>query len=200
MYSAPALWALGGLLLLYVGIEVGVGSWAITYLDRAASVPAEQAALAASGYWLALTGGRLAGAGIGTRLGSRGLLTLALSGALAGGLVLLLSGGNAAVMVVGLLLIGLSFGPVYPTMVARTAATFPHATSRAGAAVMAMGSVGGIVLPWLLGWTLESGGPYASISVAAAGTLAMLALHAAPQLTRARARRAAARLAGGKSE
>jgi fucose permease len=165
-------------------------------------VPPEQAALAASGYWFALTAGRLTGAGIGARLGSRALLTLALSGVLGGALVLLLSGGNAAVMVGGLLLMGLSLGPVYPTAVARTAALFPYAPSRAGAAVMAMGSVGGMVLPWLLGSTLEWGGPYTSIAVAASGALAMLVLHAAPQLTEARraraGARAAARLAGGK--
>jgi fucose permease len=195
VYSSPALWALGGLLMLYVGTEIGVGNWAIAYLGQAAAVPAEQAALAASGYWLALTVGRLGGAGAGTRLGSRRLLTVALSGALAGALVLLLSGSNPVVMVAGLLLMGLSLGPVYPTVVARTTATFPDAPARAGAAVMAMGSVGGMVLPWLLGSSLEWGGPYTSIAVAGASALAMLALHAAPQLTRARARRAEARAA-----
>jgi fucose permease len=203
VYASPALWALGGLLLLYVGVEVGVGSWAITYLGRAASVGIEPAALAASGYWLALTAGRLVGAAVGGRLGSRGLLTLALSGTFAGSLVLLLSSGNAAVMVAGLLLMGASLGPVYPTVVALTTATFPYGPARAGAAVMALGSVGGMVLPWLLGATIEWGGAYTSIAVAATGALAMLALHAAPQLTRARARRAsarAARLAEGKSE
>jgi fucose permease len=204
VYRSPALWALGGLLLVYVGVEIGVGSWAITYLGRAASVSVEQAALAASGYWLALTAGRLAGAGVGVRLGSRGLLTLALSGAFAGSLMLLLSAGSAALMVGGLLLIGASFGPVYPTVVALTTAIFPYGPARAGAAVMAMGSVGGMVLPWLLGATLEWGGPYASISVASAGALAMLALHATPRLARARTRRAgaraAARLAESKSE
>ncbi len=86
VYSSPALWALGGLLMLYVGTEIGVGNWAIAYLGQAAAVPAEQAALAASGYWLALTAGRLGGAGAGTRLGSRRLLTVALSGALSGAL------------------------------------------------------------------------------------------------------------------
>lgn len=204
VYASPALWALGGLLLLYVGTEIGVGSWAITYLGRAASVATEPAALAASGYWLALTAGRLAGAAGGMRLGSRGLLTLALSGALAGALTLLLSGGSAIAMVGGLLLMGLSLGPVYPTVVALTTATFPYGPARAAAAVMAMGSVGGMVLPWLLGATLEWAGPYASIAVAASGALAMLALHATPQLIRARSRRAHARaaatLAEGQSE
>ena len=182
VYRAPALWALGVVLLIYVGAEAGAGSWAITYLNRSAALGLDVAAFVVSGFWLALTGGRLLGAIVGAWLGASNLLTVSFVGATAGALVLLLSGGSAPVMATGLLLFGFSLGPVYPTVVSLAATTFVQGAGRAASFVMALGSIGGMIIPWLVGVVLEWGGTYASIGVLAACGAAMLALHLGPKL------------------
>jgi fucose permease len=187
VYRAPALWVLGGVLLIYVGAEAGAGSWAITYLNRSAALRLDEAAFLVSGFWLALTSGRLLGAIVGVWLSARSLLTVSFVGATAGTLVLLLSGGSAPVMAAGLLLFGFSLGPVYPTVVSVATTTFVEAPGKAAGFVMAVGSIGGMIIPWLLGVVLEWGGTYASIGVLAACVAAMLALHVGPQLARGRA-------------
>src|SRR5215212_5404369 len=82
LLRSALLWAFGGLLLLYVGTETGMGGWTATYMERTTTVGAAAAALVTSGFWLALTGGRVAGALIGARVAAGMLLRLSLIGAL----------------------------------------------------------------------------------------------------------------------
>lgn len=177
VYRSPLLWALGALLLLYVGIENGIGGWTPTYLLRTTALGATAAALATSGFWLALTGGRVIGTLLGARLAPNVLLFISLSGALLGGVVLALSTGNATLTIAAVLILGLCFGPIFPTALSITTATFQRAAGTAASVVVAMGSIGGMVLPWLQGALLERSGPPASVLLVAGGTLAMLALH-----------------------
>jgi len=174
LFRSSLLWAFGGLLLLYVGIETGIGGWTATYMDRTTSIGAASAALVTSGFWLALTGGRVAGALIGARVAAGMLLRLCLAGALAGAVLLAISPGNAVPTVVAVLLIGFCFGPVFPTALSIVTATFRRAPGTAASVVVAMGSLGGMLLPWVQGTLLESRGPAASVIFVAAGTLAML--------------------------
>lgn len=176
LIRSPLLWAFGGLLLLYVGTETGIGGWTATYMERTATIGAAAAALVTSGFWLALTGGRVAGALIGARVAAGVLLRLSLAGALVGTVLLAISPGNAALTVVAVILIGFCFGPIFPTALSIVTATFRRAPGTATSVVVAMGSLGGMLLPWVQGALLESRGPAASVVLVAAGTLAMLAL------------------------
>ena len=177
LYRSPLLWALGLLLLLYVGTENGVGGWLPTYLLRTTTLAAASAALATSAFWLALTGGRVVGALLGTRLAPHALLFISLAGSLAGGLILALSAGSAPLTIAGVLVLGLCFGPIFPTTLAITTGTFRHSAGTAASVVVALGSVGGMLLPWLQGVLLDRSGPSASMWLVALSTLAMLALH-----------------------
>jgi len=177
LFRTPLLWALGVLILLYVGVENGIGSWTTVYLASTTRLGQATAALATSGFWLALTGGRVIAALIGTRLTPDRLLLLALIGAFAGGVLLASSVGNAPLTIAAVLGMGLCFGPVFPTTLAITTATFRQAPGTAASAVVAMGSFGGMLLPWLQGVLLERVSPAASVLLVAAGALGMLALH-----------------------
>ncbi|HEX9440770.1 MAG TPA: MFS transporter [Roseiflexaceae bacterium] len=177
LFRTPLLWALGVLVLLYVGVENGIGSWTTAYLASTTRLDHATAALAASGFWLALTGGRVIAALIGTRLTPNRLLLIALIGAFAGGVLLVASVGNAPLTIAAVLFMGLCFGPVFPTTLAITTATFRQAPGTAASAVVAMGSFGGMLLPWLQGVLLERVSPAASVLLVAAGALGMLALH-----------------------
>jgi fucose permease len=177
LFRMPLLWALGVLVLIYVGVENGIASWTTTYLASTTRLDHATAALATSGFWLALTGGRVIAALIGIRLTPNRLLLIALSGAFAGGVLLVASVGNAPLTIAAVLCMGLCFGPVFPTTLAITTATFRQAPGTAASAVVAMGSVGGMLLPWLQGVLLERVSPAASVLLVAAGALGMLALH-----------------------
>ena len=176
LLRSPLLWVFGGLLLLYVGTETGIGGWTTTYMERTTTIGAAAAALVTAGFWLALTGGRVAGALIGARVAAGVLLRLSLAGALAGAVLLAISPGNAALTVVAVILIGFCFGPIFPTALSIVTATFRRAPGTAASVVVAMGSLGGMLLPWAQGTLLESRGPSASTVLVAASALSMLAI------------------------
>lgn len=186
VYRSPMLWALGGLLGLYVGVEVGVGGWATAYIDRTTTLGRESASLVTSGFYMALTGGRLIGAVIGSRLDPFKLMLFSLVGALFSGTFFSLATGNAGLTVASVLLLGLCLGPVYPTTMALTTTAFPFAPGRAVGLIAAMGSLGGAALPWLEGVLLERVSPQAAAIYTAAITLALLAMFMGVRVIRAR--------------
>lgn len=180
-WRVPILWMLGAMVFMYVGLENGMGGWTAAHLERATGLAAARAALATSGFWLALTCGRLAAAALGTRLTPERLLLLGTLVALAGGALLTLSSG-VSLAIAGVLLLGLGFGPVFPTIAAITASRFRGASGAATGIVVALGSAGGALLPWLQGALLELQGPRASASMVLAGTAVMLLIHLGYQL------------------
>jgi fucose permease len=174
IYRAPLLWGMGAIVLLYVGTETGMGGWTTTYVEQTLRVSIESAALVTAGFWLALTAGRMTSAALGLRITPRRLLAASLAGAVIGGIILVLGLGNLALTIAGVLLIGFCFGPVYPTMVAVTTATFPSGPGKAVSITAASGSVGGMAMPWLQGVLLNRAGPAFSSVFTLVGEMAML--------------------------
>lgn len=175
----PLLWFFSLFLLIYVGAENGAGGWVSIYLQQTTSLAAASAALGASGFWLALTLGRLCGAWLGARWPARTLVYASLAVALAGGALIVASTGNAPLSILGFLLLGFGFGPIYPTTLAILTATFHQAPGTATSLAVAMGSVGGMLLPWLQGVLLESFGPRPGALLLPLTVLLMLASMAA---------------------
>jgi len=177
--KSPLLWMLGLLLLVYVGIENGTGGWAPTYLERVTGIAAADAALATSGFWMAITASRFIGALIGTRLPAPALLAGSLVTAALGSLLMVIGSASTIATVAGILLLGLGFGPVFPTTIALVTAAFPTTSGSAAGAAVALGSLGGMLLPLAQGWVLERTGPSGSLAMTIAATLSMLLLFAA---------------------
>jgi fucose permease len=172
------LWLSGVLLLIYTGTEVGFAGWLTVYMITSAKLAPAAAALVVSGFWLALTTGRAIGAGLGLRLAPQSLLATSLFGMLAGAAVLLTSVGHFEGSVAGVLLFGLSCGPVFPTVLALvTAAT--RGSGTAAGLVLALGNGGGLIIPALLGWLLNRYGPVSTAGTLLGAALAMVALYAA---------------------
>jgi fucose permease len=176
IYASPLLWALGFIVLVYVGIETGMGGWTTAYMQLAAQLPAETATLVTAGFWLALTAGRMISAALGLRVGSRELLAAGLLGSFFGGLLLLAGQGNALLSVAAVLWIGFCFGPVYPTLMSIITLMFQESPGKAAGVAASLGSVGGMLLPWLQGILLERSGPPASAALSTGGALVMVAV------------------------
>jgi len=163
LYRTPMLYGLGLIILLYVGIENGMGGWTTEYVQRTVGFTTDRAAMVTSGFWLALTLGRMLSAGLGLRLKPTVLLAGATALAVAGGALLAFGVGAQLPTVAGVALIGFCFGPVYPTMMAITTGAFPNTPGKAAGLVAASGSLGGMALPWVQGVALERlGAPYSA--------------------------------------
>jgi len=186
IYRSPLLWGLGLLILVYVGTENGMGGWITTYVTRTTVLKIDQAAMVASGFWLALTAGRILSAVLGLRITSLNLLAASLLAALAGSLVLIASTGIIPLTVVAVLVIGFSFGSIYPTCLAFTTAVFSQGPGKAASVVAAMGSLGGMALPWLQGVLLVRSGPATSSWFTATSSLLMFSLIVIIQVYRGR--------------
>ncbi len=189
LYRSPLLWTLSIVLALYVGLEAALGGWTTTYLQATAAMRLELAALVVSGYWLALTAGRLVNSWLGMRLTADRVMLLSLGGAVAGGCILALSTGTAALSIAAVLVVGFSFGAIFPTGLAIITGRFAAHAGKATSVAQAMGSVGGMTLPWLIGLVLTRASPAASMACVAAGIIAMFSCYLW-------ARRLAARAAG----
>jgi MFS transporter, FHS family, L-fucose permease len=187
--SAPrpaALWLPGLLLLVYTGTEVGFAGWLTVYMITSANLVPAAAALVASGFWLALTSGRAIGAGLGLRLAPQALLAISLLGMLAGAALLLASVGNLGPSIAGVLLFGLSCGPIFPTALALiTGASRGRGTTMS--LTLALGNGGGLIVPALLGWLLDRYGPGPMAAMLLGAALTMLALCLATIQVEARA-------------
>ena len=174
--SPASVWLIGLLLLIYTGTEIGFAGWVTVYMARSAGLALTEAALMASAFWLALTGGRVLGAVLGMRITARALLLTALCGLLLGaGLLSLSVGGSYGFALAGVLLLGLSCGPVFPTSLALITAAARGGNNAAGLA-LGMGNSGGLVLPALMGLLLARYGPSAMVAMLVVCALAMLSL------------------------
>ena len=176
MLSRPLIWAISGVMFLYCGSELGIGAWLFLYLRTAGALSPLLASSGVSLYWLGLVCGRA----FGGRLGHRTALpqfTMLASVLSAAALVILIAapaaGGLAASAV---FLIGFGYGPVFPNMIAVGAARFPAEVGRMTSIVVADGSLGGIIAPWIMGHAIADVSARASMEVALAATIAMAAL------------------------
>lgn len=171
---SPFLWLLALLLLVYVGIEVGLGGWAFTYGREAAGLSGPAAALLSSGFWAALTVGRLLSPWVLRRWTAPALLIAATGISLAGSVLLLVAGMHPLTLWAGVVLTGIGFGPVWPVAFALAARAFPSAAGSASGVLAMVSACGGLFIPWLQGLALDTGGPAAGITVTVAGGVVLV--------------------------
>src|SRR5215469_1463208 len=152
-----------GMLAVYVGVELSMGSWGFSYLVQGRHLAESLAGYLVSGYWLGLTLGRFIISPIATRFGVTAVRLMygCLAGILgASTLVWLIPG--AAGTGVALMLLGFFLGPVFPTTMALAPQmTEPRLQSTAIGVMNAASTVGGSALPWLAGVIGQGAGIWA---------------------------------------
>ena len=162
LFKSPLLWTLAAITLLYVGIETGMGGWITTYMNRTTSLSLETAALVTSGFWMALSLGRLTNSWLGLHLAPERILWTNLCGAAAGSLVFAFSTGSQWISIFAIILMGFSFGAIYPTLVASVSTAFPERRGQAVSIMSSFGSGGGMLIPVMMGYLIEQFGPSSS--------------------------------------
>ncbi len=174
----PAVLLGAALLAIYVGLELGVGNWAYSYLVDARSTSDLVAGYTVSGYWLGLTLGRFLISPLAFRLGltQAGLMYACLGGVTAAATLTWLipvTGVTSA----GFVLLGFFLGPIFPTtMAVAPLLTSPGLVPTAIGIMNAGSVVGGAALPWLAGAIAEGVGPWTLLPMAVALALLQLAI------------------------
>jgi len=131
----PGVLVLGFLLFCQSGNEASISGWTSTYVG-AAGLGARTATLILAGYWAALMAGRLA---------VSGLLKVV------GKLQLVLANRSEAMLVAGVLVIGLSYAGVFPTALAIAGDTYRKMAGTVFGLLFAIALVGGMSFPWAVG-------------------------------------------------
>jgi fucose permease len=135
---------------LYTGVETTVGQWAFSWLRESRGLTIEAAGSWTSAYWASLTIGRLLLGTIIDRFGPDRLLRCSTIGALLGvaGFTTIPSAlGN-----LGLLLLGASLAPMFPTLMARTPARVGEGvTHHAVGFQVSAATLGSTLVPALVG-------------------------------------------------
>ncbi|WP_221032785.1 MFS transporter [Actomonas aquatica] len=169
--NSVAGWLSAVIFALYVAIEMSAGLWVATYLVVAREVSVGTAGLAVSLYFGAITGGRIAVGFVVDRLGNRRVLVAGTLLAIAGGVGLCLPVGTGGLMV-AVLILGLGFAPVYPTMMHEVPRRFaPDAVQPVIGRQIGAAYVGGAVVPAAMGWVVQVSGPWLVMLVVAVGAV-----------------------------
>ena len=151
------VWLAMGLFFVHNGTSMSTGGLVSSLFVLGRNVPEATAGNAAALYWACVMVGRLLVGVVIDRVGSVRLLRVATAVAVFGAFALWLA-PTPAVGFAALALMGLTFAPVYPTMISRTPELVgPERSAYAIGLQTAAASLGSATLPWLLGSVAEQG-------------------------------------------
>ena len=157
-----------------VGMEIGFSSWIYTQLSKAALASDTTAALATSLFWAgqALSRGL---AGIVLRhVSERNFLTCILISLAVGAGLLLIAPTSPTIGLLSAFVVGVSVGPVFPTMMGIASKAYPQGLGTASGVLVAGGQFGGSILPWLQGQV--GGGTSGGMALTVTASLILVAL------------------------
>jgi fucose permease len=156
----PVVLCGAAMLLVYVGLELGVGNWGFSYLVQARGLGRALAGYSVSGFWLGLTAGRFLISPVASRVGlsAGGMMYACLAGIIATAALGWLSPAAAATSA-ALVALGFFLGPVFPTTMAiAPRLTTPELAPTAIGVLNAGSAIGGAGLPWVAGAIAQATG------------------------------------------
>lgn len=138
--------------LAYCAAESTAMGWASTYLVEVRHITEERAAAFASLTFIGLTAGRFLGGFLMDRLGDRKMIVLGTAIAAVGVLFLLMPASGELPALMGLVILGLGFAPIYPCIIHSTPNNFGAENSGAIIGIqMASAYAGSTLMPPLYG-------------------------------------------------
>jgi fucose permease len=162
---------------LYVGAEVSFGGWVFAYATHLNLVDVTTASLITSAFWGGLTAGRLLGVPVSARLSPKTIIWIDLAGCvLSLGIILLFPLAQAALWA-GTLLLGLSMASVFPTTLTLAEKRL-HISGKITSWFFIGASLGGMVLPWVIGQVFEPLGPPVAMGLIFGDILLAILLYA----------------------
>ena len=156
--TARIIWLTSMFLLGYVGVEVVLGGWSVTFMRRERSGKALASSLAATGFWLGITLGRVVLGFVTPRFGEKLAITIYLPVAFALQLLFWLV-PSFTVSAIAVALQGFFLGPMFPAAVVACTKLLPKRLHVSGIGfAAAFGGSGGAVLPFATGALAQAKG------------------------------------------
>ncbi|KAF3762733.1 MFS general substrate transporter [Cryphonectria parasitica EP155] len=158
MPAARVSWLCAAFLLCYVGVEVALGGWIVTFMIKVRQGAAFASGMTATGFWLGLTVGRVFFGFLTPKLGERLALMIYLPAAMGLELLFWLV-PQFIVSAVAIALVGFFLGPLFPAVIIAVSKSLPkHLHVSAIGFAAAFGGGGGAVLPFAVGAIAQSKG------------------------------------------
>jgi fucose permease len=136
--------------MFYVGTEMGITSWAVTYIRENSSASMMSASSYMSWFWGAMTIGRLLVAWLNKHFSSSRILLVLAGGAL-GSYGFFLLHSQAFSMGVGMALTGLFFSGIFPQLMGMGSERYGDHINRVTILFMTALGAGFMIFPWLMG-------------------------------------------------
>jgi FHS family glucose/mannose:H+ symporter-like MFS transporter len=142
----------GGLIFVYVGTETATSGWIATYAQRLAASASGLETITPSFFWAGLLVGRAVAPAVLRQVSELALIlsSLVMAGA---GLVVILAGSTLLSVSFGASLGGLGLAAVFPTTLAIFTRQFGTQASKLTGFLFVVGSLGGALIPSLVGFT-----------------------------------------------
>lgn len=152
------VWLSALFLLGYVGVEVALGGWIVTFMIRVRHGAAFASGMTATGFWLGITVGRLVLGFVTPRIGEKLAIAIYLPIAMALELLFWLV-PQFYVSVVTVALVGFFLGPMFPAAVVACTKLLPKHLHVSGIGfAAAFGGSGGAMFPFAVGAIAQAKG------------------------------------------
>ena len=173
--SHPAVLILSAVVFLTTALAVSLGGWLRLYMEQQFSTSGRVSGMILTLFWGLTMTGRLTSSQV-LKVARGPQLVLWCSVGMLLGLLLLTMAPDLVVAVAGVIVCGLSYGPIYPTTVGSAGMHFRKFFATVFGMMQVAGLLGGLVLPAAIGWvaTVASIGVGLWLLVAAAILLVAL--------------------------
>lgn len=151
-------WIVAAFLLIYVGAEVSLGGWIVTFMIRVREAGPFESGMVSAGFWIGLTVGRFVLGWVTGRYGERKMVSIYLVIAIALELVFWLV-PQFYVSAISVALLGFFIGPYFPSaMVVQTKLLPPRLHVSAVGFAAAVGGSGAAIFPFAVGAIAQTKG------------------------------------------
>ena len=162
------------IMFFYLCAEASLTGWLVTYFQDSGMLPASIAASVQSLLWVMILIGRLVCASISNRM-VKSKLILILGLVMTAFFALMVFSGSPVLAVVGVFGVGVSMSGIYPTTLSTMPGRYNSSTVATGTCI-AVATVGGIIMPMVIGAVAERTGLAVAIALILFALVVMLAL------------------------
>jgi fucose permease len=163
------------LLFFQFGNEWSIAGWLTIFLIHRLGSSPEAALEILASYWLALLLGRIAALAILRRV-PHGRVLMSSAAAAMFGCILLLSTNNQFGAVIGILMIGAGFGPIYPLVAEKIGHRFTYYHPGVFNGIFSFAMIGAMLAPWVLGYVADIWGVGVVMALPLIGTVMVFVL------------------------
>jgi len=175
--SHPAVLILSAVVFLTTALAVSIGGWLRLYMEQQFSSSGRVSGMILTLFWALIMTGRLTSSQV-LKVVRGPQLVLWCSVGMLLGLLLLTMAPGPIVAIAGVIVCGLSYGPIYPTTVGSAGIHFRKVFATVFGTMQAAGLIGGLVLPAAIGWVAGRASIGSGLWLLVAAAILLVALQA----------------------